>query len=211
MEPRGCGQHLPRWHGRFDRRWPAHRVRLDGLALPRVDAFRTPLGDVQIDNAARAIASELPGVVVDDRPHAGEHSVEVHLPFLQRVLDEFTLVPFVVGRASAVDVARAIDALWGGDETVVIVSSDLSHYEDYASAARHDRATANAVLAGASDEIGPSDACGAAALRGLLGAARHHHIDVSLLDLRSSGDTAGTRDRVVGYGAFALTPTGALS
>lgn len=190
---------------------PAHRVPLDGLALPSVDAFRTPLGDVPIDDEARTIAAELPGLAIDDRPHADEHSLEVHLPFLQRVLDAFTLVPFVVGHAAEADVARVIDALWGGDETVVIVSSDLSHYEDYVSAAHHDRTTADAVLAGSTDAIGPYDACGAFPLRGLLGAARHHDLRTTLLDLRSSGDTAGPRDRVVGYGAFALTPAGATS
>ncbi len=188
---------------------PAHRVRLDGLALPAVDAFRTPLGVVPIDDEARGVARMLPGVVIDDRPHAEEHSLEVQLPFLQRVLASFTLVPFVVGHADASDVARVVDALWGGPETVVLVSSDLSHYESYTSAARHDRATADSVLAGAADEIGPYDACGAYPLRGLLGAARHHALEATLLDLRSSGDTAGPRDQVVGYGAFALTPAGA--
>jgi AmmeMemoRadiSam system protein B len=190
---------------------PAHRVPLEGLALPGVDAWRTPLGDVPIDQDARELAANLPGVTIDDRPHAEEHSLEVQLPFLQRVLGQFTLVPFVVGHASAPDVARVIDALWGGPETIVLVSSDLSHYESYPSAAHHDRATANAVLAGAADEIGPYDACGAYPLRGLLGAARHHDLVTALLDLRSSGDTAGPRDRVVGYGAFALTPAGATS
>jgi MEMO1 family protein len=184
---------------------PAHHVRLDGCALPRADAFRTPLGDVPVDPAARAAAAGLPGVVVDDRPHAPEHSLEVQLPFLQRLLPSFTLVPIVVGRAAPDTIATIINALWGGPESVVLVSSDLSHYEDHQSAARHDAGTAAAIVACASDAIGPHDACGANPLRGLLDVARQQELVPALLDLRSSGDTAGTTDRVVGYGAFALS------
>jgi AmmeMemoRadiSam system protein B len=183
---------------------PAHRVVLDGLALPSVDVFRTPLGDVKIDTATRDALRDLPGVVIDDRPHAEEHSIEVQLPFLQRVLNDFTLVPIVVGRSTPGTVAAAIEAAWGGAETVVLVSSDLSHYESHESAARHDRRTARAIISRASDQIGPYDACGAYPLCGLLEVARTEHLVPALLDLRSSGDTAGSRDRVVGYGAFAL-------
>ena len=190
---------------------PAHRVPLAGIALPTVDAFRTPLGDVPIDGAAREILLSLPGVVLDDAAHAEEHSIEVHLPFLQRTLRTFSIVPMVVGRCDPHTVAAALDAVWGGDETLVIISSDLSHYEDHASAARHDRATAAAVLDGSADAIGPYDACGAYPLRGLLEAAREHALTPALLDLRSSGDTAGSRDRVVGYGAFAFATSGSSS
>jgi AmmeMemoRadiSam system protein B len=184
---------------------PAHRVRVDGLALPSVDAFRTPLGDVPVDTDARARLAALPGVVIDDRPHAEEHSLEVHLPFLQRVLDSFVLVPVVVGRCDADTLQRAIESLPPDESTLVIVSSDLSHYEDYAAAARHDRRTAGAIVQKEATAIGPHDACGAYPLRGLLQYAAAHELTVSCLDLRSSGDTAGPRDHVVGYGAFALT------
>ena len=184
---------------------PAHRVLLNGLALPRADAFRTPLGDVRVDVEARTTLAELPGVVVDDGPHADEHSLEVQLPFLQRTLDRFTLVPIVVGRCDTDVVARVIEAVWGGPETLILVSSDLSHYEDHDAAARHDRVTAAAIVASALDRIGPYDACGAYPLRGLLAVAATHDLAPALLDLRSSGDTAGSHDRVVGYGAFALT------
>jgi hypothetical protein len=183
---------------------PAHRAALDGLALPTVDAFRTPLGDVPIDDDARHTAAALPGVVLDDGPHEREHSLEVQLPFLQRLLPDFALVPLVVGRAAPATVAAAIDTLWGGTETVVVVSTDLSHYEPYEAAARHDRATAAAIVARALDTIGPYDACGAFGLRGLLDVARRRDLVPEVLDLRSSGDTAGPPDRVVGYGAFAL-------
>lgn len=183
---------------------PAHRVALDGLAVPSVDAFRTPLGDVPIDVAARDEIATLPAVRVDDHPHADEHSLEVQLPFLQRVLGDFTIVPIVVGQATIDDTARVVDALWGGPETLLVVSSDLSHYENHTSATEHDRRTADAITAGTVDAIGPYDACGAYPLRGLLAVARRRGCLPSVLDLRTSGDTAGSRDRVVGYGAFSL-------
>jgi hypothetical protein len=181
---------------------PAHRVAVDGLALPTVDAFATPLGNVPIDAALRTQAAALPGVVLDDRPHATEHSLEVQLPFLQRTLGDFTLLPFAVGRASTETVAAVIDAVWGGAETLVVVSTDLSHYESYEDASIHDRQTAAAIIGRRSAMIGTADACGAIPLRGLLAATRIQSLAPTLLDLRSSGDTNGPRDRVVGYGAF---------
>jgi AmmeMemoRadiSam system protein B len=186
---------------------PAHRVPVDGLAVPSVDAFATPLGPVAVDNEARDVALACDGVTVDDLPHAPEHSLEVHLPFLVRTLGpDIRVLPLVVGHAAPGVVADVLDALWGGDETLIVVSSDLSHYEDYASARAHDERTAAAIVDGAIDRIDPYDACGAYPVCGLLTAARRHDLGVRLLDLRSSGDTAGPRDRVVGYGAFALAP-----
>lgn len=185
---------------------PAHRVPLRGLALSGADQWVTPLGPVPVDtDAVRALAS-LPGVVVDDRPHGPEHSLEVQVPFLQTVLDRFSLIPAVVGDASARQVAAVIDAVWDDPATVVVVSTDLSHYLPYERAAEVDARTAAAVLAGDPAAIGDRDACGCRALRGLLDTvARHPGCGgMELLDLRSSGDTAGDRDRVVGYGAFAL-------
>jgi AmmeMemoRadiSam system protein B len=185
---------------------PAHRVPLQGLAVPSVDAFATPLGPVEIDVAARDAALACEGVTVDDSPHAPEHSLEVHLPFLQRELGTtFRVLPIVVGHAPPATVASVLDALWGGDETLIVVSTDLSHYEDYDSARVHDAQTVAAILNGDLDAIGPYDACGAFPVCGMLAAARRHALDVRLLDVRNSGDTAGSRDRVVGYGAFALT------
>jgi MEMO1 family protein len=186
---------------------PAHRVPVAGLAVPSVDAFVTPLGAVEIDSDARDIALSCDGVIVDDAAHAPEHSLEVHLPFLQRALGtSFRVLPLVVGRASPDTVSGVLDALWGGDETLIVVSSDLSHYEDYTVARAHDARTAAAIIAGDADAIDDDDACGAYPVRGLLAAAAQHGLDVHLLDLRNSGDTAGPRNRVVGYGAFALTP-----
>jgi len=185
---------------------PAHNVAVRGLAAPSVDAFSTPLGDLPIDVEARSAALELPGVLVDDAAHAREHSLEVHLPFLQRVLGEQVLiVPFVVGQANPETVASVLDLLWGGDETVVVVSSDLSHYLDHTSATARDRHTADAIVTGTVDALRADDACGAYPVRGLLVAATRHGLHTTVLDVRNSGDTAGPRDRVVGYGAFALT------
>jgi AmmeMemoRadiSam system protein B len=170
------------------------------MALSSFDEWATPLGTVPIDNGALA---GFEGAVVDDEPHAPEHSLEVHLPFLQRVLDSFTLVPIVVGRASASLVADALARCWGGDETGIVISTDLSHYHDHATASTLDRETAAAILSG-SPPLEPADACGAYPVNGIVEAARRRSLDVELLDLRTSGDTSGTRDRVVGYGAFAV-------
>jgi MEMO1 family protein len=183
---------------------PAHRVALDGLAALDADLLRTPLGDVPVDVEARAAAAALPHVVIDDAPHAGEHSLEVHLPFLQRTFDAFSVLPLVVGIATAEEVAAVLDAVWGGPETLIVVSSDLSHYEPHDVATAHDIRTVDAILAGRIDAIGPRDACGRFPLRGLLLAAARHGLRPQLLDRRTSGDTAGPRDRVVGYAAIAF-------
>ena len=184
---------------------PSHRVPFAGLAVPSVQAFATPLGDVIIDDAARQHLTNLPGVVVDDRPHADEHSLEVQLPFLQHVLGNgWRLVPIVVGRASAISVADVLAALWGGSEALVVVSTDLSHYHDYATAAELDLHTADAIIREDVEALVPADACGAVPFRGLLELSRRAGLDIELLDLRSSGDTGGDRGKVVGYGAFAV-------
>jgi AmmeMemoRadiSam system protein B len=191
---------------------PAHRVPFRGLALPGVDAFRTPLGDVPIDAAAAACILALPQVTTLPAAHAGEHSLEVHLPFLQRTLGAdppFMLVPLVVGDADRERVAAVLEALWGGPETAIVISSDLSHYEPYAAARRHDLRTASAIERFAGHALGPDDACGCIAISGLLDAARAHGFACTRLDLRNSGDTAGALDRergVVGYGAWAFAP-----
>jgi MEMO1 family protein len=183
---------------------PAHYVPVQGVAASSADAFETPLGVVPIDRDAVEAAVALPSVIVDDAAHAPEHSLEVHLPFLQCVLDDFSIVPFVVGRVAVDAVAGLLDVLWGGPETLVLVSSDLSHYHDHATASALDRRTADAVVGGRTDDLDVEDACGAYPVRGLLVSAARHGLAPVLLDLRSSGDTAGPRDRVVGYGSFAL-------
>jgi MEMO1 family protein len=181
---------------------PSHFVPFDGVAVPSVDAFATPLGDVRVDTAARAVVRGLPGVVVSDAPHAREHSLEVHLPFIVDALGDVAVLPVAVGRAADDVVADVIDAVWDGPSVVPIVSTDLSHYLNYDEAAVRDHATAVHVEAGRAGEIGPDDACGYRPLRGLMLASQRRGLSVSAADLRSSGDTAGDRDRVVGYGAF---------
>jgi AmmeMemoRadiSam system protein B len=184
---------------------PAHYIPVRGLATTSADQWATPLGVVDIDDDGRRAVLELPGVEVGDRAHAPEHSLEVHLPFLQRALRGFVLLPLVVGHAGTETVAAALDAVWGGPETLIVVSTDLSHYHDHATASVLDRRTAEAIVTGHAEHIAPHDACGAYPVRGLLAAAHRHGLRTRLVDLRNSGDTAGPRDRVVGYGAFTLT------
>ncbi len=180
---------------------PSHHFAFSGMALPDVEAFETPLGRVQLDAEGCARARTLPGVVTDDRAHAREHSLEVELPFLQQILSEFELLPLVVGSASAADVASVIEELWTEPETLLVVSSDLSHFLDYDRARRIDRDTADRILRGDAD-LTPDRACGAIPINGLLLEARRRGLAGRLIDLRNSGDTAGDRQRVVGYGAF---------
>lgn len=181
---------------------PAHWVRVDGIAASSAPAFATPLGSVPVDQEAVARAVARPQVHIHDEAHAPEHALEVQLPFLQTVGGQFAIVPLLVGDVDAEEVAAVIDALWEDGETLVVVSSDLSHYRDYETAQRMDRATAAAIERLEAAQIGRDSACGRVAIRGLLQVARRRGLQASTVDLRSSGDTAGSRDRVVGYGAF---------
>lgn len=184
---------------------PAHRTPVAGLALPGVDAFESPLGRVKLDQKACTALRALPQVTVDERAHAMEHSLEVQLPFLQQVLNhDFLLIPLVVGEATPDQVAQVLDQVWGGPETLVVVSSDLSHYKDYETARRLDLRTSQAIEGLDVNALRPEDACGCTPIRGLLAAARQRGLHVENVDLRSSGDTAGGRDQVVGYGAYVL-------
>ena len=183
---------------------PAHRVPVAGLAAPDASAFATPLGEVPLDGAALERLLELPQVDVLDAAHAFEHSLEVHLPFLQTVLGSFSLVPLVVGDARPEEVAQVLESLWNGPETLIVVSSDLSHYQDYATAQRMDAATARAIETLQPEDIRYEDACGRVPIQGLLLAARRRGLRARTLDVRNSGDTAGPRDAVVGYGAWAF-------
>lgn len=184
---------------------PVHRVPVRGLALPQADAFETPLGRVAIDPAGVAAIRHLPQVVESAAVHEHEHSLEVHLPFLQRLFSDFALVPLAVGDASREEVAEVLDALWGGPETLIVISSDLSHYLPYEAARRLDAETANKIVDLRSD-IDHHSACGGTPVNGLTLTALRRKLAVELVDLRNSGDTAGGRDRVVGYGSFVINP-----
>jgi len=189
---------------------PAHRVAVRGLALPGTQTFETPLGSVPIDAQAQALLAGLPQVVTSREAHAQEHSLEVHLPFLQKVLSEFALIPLVVGRAAPEEVAQVLERLWGGDETLIVVSSDLSHYLAYGEAQTTDRDTARLIL-NRQPTLDPHQACGAAPVNGLLVVASRRGLGARLLDLRNSGDTAGDRSRVVGYASFGFYPDAAAA
>ncbi|MBN8511267.1 MAG: AmmeMemoRadiSam system protein B, partial [Burkholderiales bacterium] len=199
---------LARWRGRYRRvvlLGPTHRVAVRGIAVPTVAAFDTPLGAVALDRAAIAAIEALPQVVRSDVAHAQEHSLEVQLPFLQAVLERFTLVPLAVGHVPPAAVAEGIEALWGGDETLIVVSTDLSHYLSYDRARAIDAATIERVLR-FDPTITHDEACGATPLNAALQVAQRHGLQPRLLDLRNSGDTAGDRARVVGYAALAFAP-----
>jgi hypothetical protein len=184
---------------------PCHRLAMRGIALPSAGAFATPLGSVAVDRTAFDALLHLPQVSVNDAAHADEHSIEVHVPFLQRLLGKFTLVPMVVGRCSSEEVVQVIECLYADAETLVVVSSDLSHYLDDVSARRIDAETCRAIEALEPDAIGVDQACGRIPVMALLTFARRHRLTATTLDLRNSGDTAGDRRRVVGYGAWMFT------
>jgi hypothetical protein len=182
---------------------PSHRVGFRGLAVPSVASFATPLGSVPIDAAARRRVLSHDAVIASDRAHQFEHSLEVQLPFLQAVLGDFTLLPLVAGDAAAADVAAVLELAWGGRETLLVISTDLSHYLDYTAANARDATTTRHILALRADLEG-EDACGCVGLNGFLVAAQRRGLTCRQLARCNSGDTAGDRDRVVGYGAFAF-------
>lgn len=183
---------------------PSHRVPFYGCALSSADFFETPLGKIPVDKLAnqelinRRLAKEM------DTAHALEHSLEVHLPFLQKVLNDFMLVPIVVGEADAEEVVSLFDFFWNNDENFFVISSDLSHFHSYAEAQLLDQNTSESILHFDSEHIGPAQACGCRPVNGLLNLAKKYHLSVVMLDQKNSGDTAGDKNRVVGYGAYAF-------
>lgn len=181
---------------------PSHRVAFSGLAVPEADYFHTPLGNIAIDKKGIEALSHLSQVVTSDRVHSEEHSLEVQLPFLQVVLGDFSLIPIVVGDAERHDVAETINTVWGDEHTLIVISSDLSHYHEYYAAKKIDLATSEAVLHLKPDLISYEDACGRNGLKGMMTVAQEKGLRAELLDLRNSGDTAGDKNRVVGYGAY---------
>ncbi len=181
---------------------PAHRVYFEGIAAPTVAGFETPLGVVEVDQAAIHGLSGLPGVVISDESHREEHSIEVQVPFMQMLLPEFTLVPLVVGDVGPEAVLALLEHFQDDPRTLIVVSSDLSHYLSYRQACQVDEHTSQAIVRLLPDAIEDRMACGSIPIRGLLQFARKKGWRVELLDYRNSGDTAGSRERVVGYGAY---------
>ncbi|MBE2224295.1 MAG: AmmeMemoRadiSam system protein B [Anaerolineae bacterium] len=184
---------------------PAHTIAVHGLATTSAQTFQTPLGDVGIDQNAIKLALTLPQVQVLDAAHVREHGIEVHLPFLQEIASDFSLVPFVVGHSSPEEVNEVIEALWGGVETLIVISSDLSHFLTYEQAQQLDGATCAAIERLQPEAIQRDGACGRRPIQGLLLSAKRRNMSVVTLDLRNSGDTAGSKARVVGYGAWAFS------
>ncbi|HRQ39838.1 MAG TPA: AmmeMemoRadiSam system protein B [Chloroflexota bacterium] len=203
-----AGSAFSPWHGqmanvnRIILIGPAHTMAVSGLAGVSVGAFSTPLGEVLVDEEAMETLRPLPQVQIHDGAHGREHCLEVMLPFLQLIAPQAKIVPLVVGQSHGREVAELLEVLWGGPETRIVISSDLSHYNDYHTAQRLDAATAQAIETLQPDKLGSESACGRIAIQGLLYQAQIHHLTAHTIDLRNSGDTAGSHDRVVGYGAF---------
>jgi len=181
---------------------PSHRVAFQGLALSSADFFQTPLGKIAVDKTAQKDLLNIAGIQLHDQAHANEHSLEVQLPFLQHVLDDFSLIPIVAGDANAELIAQAIDTVWDGQQTLVVISSDLSHYHDYKTAQRLDNASSKAIVALNCTTLSSANACGYVGVNGLLLFAQRHHLKASIVDVRNSGDTAGDKTSVVGYGGY---------
>ncbi len=181
---------------------PSHRLGFRGIAVSNMAAFATPLGPIPVDQEAIEQIRYLPEVGCLEQAHAREHSLEVHLPFLQAVLGAFKLVPVVVGDAHPFEVGAVLEALWGGPETLIVISSDLSHYHDYQTARWMDGETSRAIETLRFEDIDYEQACGRNPVNGLLWVARRKGLHCDTIDLRNSGDTAGPRDQVVGYGAY---------
>ena len=184
---------------------PSHHMAFRGIALPRCGSFATPLGNVPVDTAAIRAVADAPGVLLDDRPHSREHSLEVQLPFLQSVLEDFSIVPLCLGHVETALVDNLLEILWGGPETLIIASSDLSHYHPYAVAKDIDQHSLEQICA-LSPGLTPEQACGCSGINALLLAASQHGLIPVVRDIRNSGDTAGDRSRVVGYAAVSLLP-----
>jgi len=183
---------------------PSHRVAFSGLAVSKAQSFITPLGFVAVDQKAVATIAKLDYVNFFEEAHTYEHSIEVHLPFLQEMLDDFKIVPIVTGEATPEQVSNVIDILWGGDETLIVISSDLSHYHEYAQAKQLDKATSKLIEQLQYEKISSNAACGQVPLNGLLKVARERSLSIKTIDLRNSGDTAGAKNSVVGYGAYVI-------
>ena len=183
---------------------PSHRVSFKGLAVSHAEIFKTPLGDIPLDTVAIESLSKLPFVEYIDQAHYLEHSLEVQLPFLQKTLDKFSLIPIVAGDCPAEQVEQVLELFYGQDDTLIVISSDLSHYHDYVTAQRLDKETSEKIEKLEYKQLDYGSACGRIPIRGLLALAKKKSLQIKNIDLRNSGDTAGDKQRVVGYGAYVI-------
>lgn len=183
---------------------PSHRVGFNGMAVSHAEQFATPLGNISIDTVGIEKLTRLPFVQYIDQAHAEEHSLEVQLPFLQLVLDKFTLLPIIAGEATSKQVCQVLEQVWGGTETLIVISSDLSHFHDYATAQRLDKKTSEFIQSLQYEKLDYDSACGRVPISGLLAYAEKYHLQVNKVDLKNSGDTAGDKKRVVGYGSYVI-------
>ena len=183
---------------------PSHRVGFTGMALSHADAFNTPLGDIPLDIEAIASLTNYPFVDYMDQAHLSEHSLEVQLPFLQMTLDSFQLIPIVVGDCPAEQIEQVLELFYGKDDTLIVISSDLSHFHDYATAQRLDKETSEKIEHLDYQHLDYDSACGRVPVSGLLALAKKKSLQIKTIDLRNSGDTAGDKSRVVGYGAYVI-------
>ena len=183
---------------------PSHRVAFRGLAASSAEAFLTPLGAVKVDRASIHRLIQLQFATLRDDAHLEEHGLEVHLPFLQRMINDFSIVPLVFGDVSYIRIAEVLSETWGGPETLIVISSDLSHYYPYDQARELDHEAAQSILRLDPEAIRPGQACGRVGIQALLKIAREKELHATLLDLRNSGDTSSNQDKVVGYGAFSF-------
>ncbi len=201
----GCFDQQPSFIHRVVLLGPAHRVGFQGIAASSADYFATPLGKIAVDQISLKLIVEQGLVKYFDLAHEQEHCLEVQLPFLQELFHEnFSIIPLLVGDTSPSQVVKTLQALWGGPETLIVISSDLSHYHDYATAKRLDQKTTQSIEQFHEEELDYESACGRLPIQGLLKVAKDIGMQCKTLDLRNSGDTAGSRDRVVGYGAYAF-------
>lgn len=186
---------------------PAHYIPVLGLACSSSDFFETPLGKLVVRPSLRSQILNLPQVKTNDSAFEKEHSLEVHLPFLQTVLNNFTILPLLVGRAEPAEIAEVIEACWGDEHSLIVISSDLSHYLSYEQAQMIDQQTSAAIVSLQVDNIDRHQACGRSPIKGLLTAAQHHNLYVKVIEQCNSGDTAGDKSRVVGYASYHFYPT----
>jgi len=185
---------------------PAHRLCLQGAAFPNEEVFETPLGSIILDKTRmKKLAAEFSWISFNEKAHAEEHSLEVQLPFLQETIADFELLPLVVGEMDSLQIAEMIQQFSTDLETLIVISTDLSHFHNYQTAYEKDALTANAIELLEPQKISSEDACGVYPLRGALVAALQNKWKIHRMGLCNSGDTTGDYGRVVGYGAWALT------